>query len=76
MLSSSKHQTDSKGANDLKCDHGSSSEQINTESKAITIDGKTLSIDDVMGMKKQIDDLGLVNESKENRIEEVCDVKK
>lgn len=56
----------------MKCDHGSSSEQINTESKAITIDGKTLSIDDVMEMKKKIDDLGLVNDSKENRVEEVC----
>ncbi len=43
----------------------------NTESSAITIDGKILTVDDVMEMKKKIDDLTLVNESRNKKIDEV-----
>ncbi len=59
-----------KGENDATGINGSN--DINAGGKAITIDGKTLGIDDVIEMKKQLTDLGLISESKEKKIMEVC----
>ena len=39
---------------------------------AIMLDGKVINSTDVMTMKKKIDDLGLINDSREKRITEVC----
>ena len=39
---------------------------------AIILDGKVVNSNDVIAMKKEIDDLQLVNESRDNRISEVC----
>jgi len=51
---------------------GTSSDPTNsTELSAITIDGKILSIDDVMEMERKIDDLSLVNESRSKKIDEL-----
>jgi hypothetical protein len=58
-------------ADPTKCAHGTSSDTNNVESTAITIDGKILGIDDVMDMKKRIDDLLLVNESRDKKLDEV-----
>ncbi len=74
LLSSSKHQSNIKGENGAADNQGVSSGGSNLESRAITIDGKTLGIDDVMEMKKQIEDLGLVNDEKEKKYLEVCQI--
>ena len=39
---------------------------------AIILDGKVVKSQDVITMKKKIDDLQLVNESRDKRIAEVC----
>ena len=50
---------------------GTSADSKNSGISAIIIDGKTYNIDDVMEMKKNIDDLTLVNESRDKKIAEV-----
>ena len=76
LLSSSSSKTSSKlkgggGGAATGSAHGTSSETNNGDSTAITIDGKTLGINDVLEMKKKIDDLILINEAKDKKIDEV-----
>ena len=70
--SSAKGLADSSG--DLNSATGAQGASIGSENNnpsAIVIDGKTYNIDDVMQMKKTIDDLTLVNESRDKKISEV-----
>ena len=67
-----------KGLADSAGDHNSATgaqgafaDSKNSGVSAIVIDGKTYNIDDVMEMKKKIDDLMLVNESRDKKIAEV-----
>lgn len=39
---------------------------------AVMLDGKMISSDDIVQMKKLIDDVKIVNESRQKRITEVC----
>lgn len=75
--SSSKAPTDSKGDGDLSMGgQGTSFDATNDVTSAIVIDGKTLGVDDVIEMKKKIDDLMLINESRDKKISEVGITKK
>lgn len=55
----------------MDMDGGNPGGQSGVGGDQIVLDGAVVSGDDVQGMKKQIDDLGLVNESREKRILEV-----
>ncbi len=58
--------------NDPKTEgEGISTNVITAVSSAIIIDGKKLCVEDVMEMKKKIDDLTTINESRDKKISEV-----
>lgn len=72
LATSSTTKADQAGDSDSKMEgEGISSDVTTAVSSAIILDGKTLGIEDVMEMKKKIDDLTLINKSRDKKISEV-----
>jgi hypothetical protein len=72
LSTSSTIKADPVGTGDSKQEgEGMSSDATTVVSSAVVIDGKTLGVEDVMEMKKKIDDLTLINESRDKKISEV-----
>jgi len=69
--SSAKAPLESESSDTIKAGQGANTDVITAESSAIVIDGKTVGVDDVLAMKKKIDDLMLVNETRDTKISEV-----
>jgi hypothetical protein len=72
LLSSTKPKVEPNDGDSATGVPGSSTNSKNNElSSAIVIDGKTLDADDVIGMKKKIDDLTLINNTRDEKIKKV-----
>ncbi len=68
------HNDLSSGGSPAKAGGGTEAANGTVTADAIMLDGKVISSSDVLEMKKNIDDLELVNKSREKRINEVCHI--